>query len=148
MKKTTFLFLNYFSMGLFDFFTSNTVESKYRELLTLFRQTHRTFTIVRNEKCIVEFTYGINDKLQYGSIEQHFDEPKQHITNSWTYDPSKFVTITMSVKIEGKEVQVIKSFEQSYNQTMMYNIVTKEFLEQAFSTMRDVYADEIQSEET
>lgn len=124
-------------MGLFNFLTPKTVEKKYKTLLNLFRRTHRTFTITKNEKCVVEFTIGYKDNLQYWSIEQYFDDAKGIDEMKQYYDFSKKVLISASTIIEGHEIRVFESFNQSENQTIMYNIVMKAFLEKIISACDD-----------
>lgn len=116
-------------MGLFDIFKPKTVEARYKTLLGLFRCTHRTFTITRNEKCVVEFTLQGMEKgsLQYGRIEQNFDYEK---IETWSYivDPSSIVIVKMQTTLGGKTICVQKEFDQHYNQTMMYNEVMSIYL--------------------
>lgn len=119
-------------MGLFDIFNSKTVESSYKTLLCLFQRTHKSFTLTKNEKCIVEFTLqGLEpNTLLYGTIEQYFDAEKVNGGN-FIYDPSKRVTISLHTSYEGQVIHVEKSFHQSEDQTTIYNIIVKAYLEKA-----------------
>lgn len=119
-------------MGLFNIFNSKTVESKYKTLLNLFKRTHKTFTIIKNEKCVVEFTMQGFEKgtLQYWSIEQYFDEPKVNAGN-FAFDFSKKVTITAHTTIENQTIHIERTFNQSDDQSMMYSSVIALFLKKA-----------------
>lgn len=115
-------------MGLFDLFTPKTVSSKYCSLLKLFKSSHSSFTITREEKNIIKFTFGYEDKfLIYGSIEQYFDSQKLNIGN-YKYDLSKVVIVSLHTSMEGTIVKVEKSFYESEDQTSMYNTVMSSFL--------------------
>lgn len=117
-------------MGLLNIFISKTVESRYKTLLKLFKHTHSSFTITRNEKCIVEFTLKGMEKetLQYGSIEQNFDFKKIKM-DGYIVDPGRIVTVTLKTTLGGETIHVQKNYDQHCNQTMMYNEVMKSYLQ-------------------
>lgn len=117
-------------MSLFNIFIPKTVEARYKTLLKLFSRTHRTFTITRNEKCVVEFTLQGMEKgaLQYGRIEQNFNFEKIKM-GGYVIDPGRIVTITLQTTLENETISVQKAFDQHYNQTMMYNEVMKPYLQ-------------------
>lgn len=110
-------------MGLFRAFTPKTVSFRYRTLLNLFKRTHSSFTITKEEKNIVEFTLGYKGSfLLYGSIEQYFDSKEFNMGN-YKYDFSKVVTISLHMDLDETIVKVEKNFRESEDQTDMYNIV-------------------------
>lgn len=131
-------------MGLFDLFKPKTVEGRYKTLLKLFRHVHKTFTITKNEKCIIEFTYGIdNENKQYWSIEQPFDRESVCINGISFYDPSKKVTISMHTTVEGYPVKTSKTFDQSTNQIVMFNTIMQSSIEEIAKAADSLYGDEI-----
>lgn len=133
-------------MGLFDIFKSKTVEARYKTLLGLFRHTHRTFTITRNEKCVLEFTFGTKkESKQYWSITQDFNAEKIG-AYGYYWDPSKRVTISMHTTIDGHPVKVERTFEQSVNQTIMFNTVMQSSIEEIAKTMDNLYGEEVNRE--
>lgn len=104
-------------MGLFDIFTHKTVESKYKVLLNLFKNNYPSFTIVKNEKDIVKFILGDDNKtLQYWCINQDFNA---------SYPINETVTITMTMKIDEYCINLKKSFHQSVNQKIIYTTLAK-----------------------
>lgn len=131
-------------MGLFDLFKPKTVEGRYKTLLKLFRRVHRTFTITKNEKCIIEFTYGIdNENKQYWSIEQPFDRESVCINGISFYDPSKKVTISMHTTVDGYPVKTDKTFDQSVNQIVMFNTIMQSSIEEIAKVVDSLYGNTI-----
>lgn len=119
-------------MGLFDLFVPKTVSFRYKTLINLFKHTHSSFTITREEKNIVEFTLGYKkETLEYGSIEQYFDA-KYINAGNFSYDFSKVVTVSLHINVDGTTVKVEKSFPESENQEIIYNTVMASFLKEIF----------------
>lgn len=133
-------------MGLFDIFKSKTVEARYKTLLGLFKRTHRTFTITRNEKCVVEFTFGTKkESLQYWSIAQDFDAEKIG-AYGYYWDPSKRVTISMHTNVDGNPAKVEKSFDQSINQTVIFNTIMELSIKEIAKVVDNLYGEEVERE--
>lgn len=133
-------------MGLFNIFTPKTVEGKYKTLLSLFRRSHRTFTITRNEKCVVEFTYGVdNENKQFWSIKQDFDAEKLG-AYGYYWDPSKRVIISVNTTVDGYPVKVEKVFNQSVNQTVMYNTIMQAYIAECAKAVDNLYGEEVRKE--
>lgn len=134
-------------MGLFDIFKPKTVEVRYSTLLKLFKRIHRTFTITRNEKCVIEFTFGIdNENKQYWSIEQPFDVDEIHVENGYSYNPSKRVTIAVHTTVDGYPVKTKSTFNQAVNQTVMFNTIIQMFTTECAKALDDLYGKEVREE--
>lgn len=118
-------------MGFWDYISTNTVYSIYKDLIKLFENTHQSFTITRNEKNIVEFTLqGFETgELQYGCIKQDIVAPS--------------VIISIHTLFEGIEVCVDKTFDQSANQIDMYNAVMMAYMDKVHGIVNTHYTDEV-----
>lgn len=99
-----------------------TVYSKYSKLLKLFKQTHRSFQITKNEPEVVEFTLkGFEkDSLQYGSIEYNINTPMIDSGN-FTINSRPRVYVSLHTVFKGNSISIEKNFYHSYDQTIMYD---------------------------
>ena len=123
---------------------SKSVSSRYSKLLNLFHQTHKSFTITKKEKTIVEFTLqGIEPNiLLYGSIEQPLDAEKINGGN-FIFDPSKWVTVSLHTSYEGQDIHIEKSFHQSDDQTIMFNTIMQSYLTESMKVVDSISNEEI-----
>lgn len=103
-------------------FMPKTVYGKYGKLLSLFKQTHRSFQITKNEPGIIKFTLkGFEkDSLQYGSIRYNINTPIIDSGN-FTINSKPRVYISLHTTFKGIDISIEKNFYHSYDQTMMYD---------------------------
>lgn len=103
-------------------FMPKTVYNKYNKLLKLFKQTHRSFQITRNEPEVVEFTLkGFEkDSLQYGSIRYNINTSMIDSDN-FIINSKPRVYVSIHTTFEGNDIHIEKDFYNSYDQTMMYD---------------------------
>lgn len=124
--------------NIMNFFSHKTVASRYKTLLYLFKRTHSSFYITRNEKSLVQFILGKNEGLQYWSLIQDFNV---------IYPLNEIVTITMNMKIEGHPIYIERDFHQSENQERMYNIVMEEFCQKFIQLCQKLEEEEIDQQQ-
>lgn len=124
-------------------FMPKTVYDKYGKLLSLFKQTHRSFQITKNEPEVVEFTLkGFEkDSLQYGSIEYNINAPIIDSGN-FTINSKPRVYVSLHTTFKGIDISIEKNFYHSYDQTMMYDEIMIPYMKKVMEIVNNFLNEE------
>ena len=124
-------------------FIPKTVYGKYGKLLSLFRQTHRSFQITKNEPGIVKFTLkGFEkDSLQYGSIEYYINASIIDSGN-FTINSKPRVYVSLHTTFKGIDISIKKNFYHSYDQTMMYDEIIIPYMKKVMEIINNFLNEE------
>lgn len=130
-------------------FIPKTVYNKYNKLLKLFKQTHRSFQITRNEPEVVEFTLkGFEkDSLQYGSIRYNINASMIDSGN-FTINSKPRVYVSIHTTFEGNDIHIEKDFYNSYDQTMMYDEIMVPYMKKVAEIIDNSLKEENNKETT
>lgn len=130
-------------------FIPKTVYGKYGKLLSLFKQTHRSFQITKNEPEVVEFTLkGFEkDSLQYGSIEYNINASIIDSGN-FTINSKPRVYVSIHTTFEGNDIHIEKDFYNSYDQTMMYDEIMVPYMKKVAEIIDNSFKEENNKETT
>lgn len=128
-------------------FIPKTVYNKYNKLLNLFKQTHRSFQITRNEEDVVEFTFkGFEkDALQYGSI-MYLNNIPTIKTGNFTYNPKSKVYVSLHTTFKNHDIHIEKVFNRSYDQTKMFNEIIVPYTKEVAEIIDNSFEEEINKE--
>lgn len=128
-------------------FIPKTVYGKYGKLLNLFRQTHRSFQITKNEPEVVEFTLkGFEkDSLQYGSIEYNINASIIDSGN-FTINSKPRVYVSLHTTFKNHDIHIEKVFNRSYDQTKMFNEIIVPYTKEVAEIIDNSFEEEINKE--